>query len=514
MAPDTHPSQQTWQTAPLKRGAIAAGNPDATAAGLTVLEAGGNAIDAIIAAAFAMGVVEPLDSGLGAGGFMTIHDAASGETTSLDFLGVAPVSARYTLYQQAVPRAGYGIFVKGRDNERGHRSVAVPGTARGFVAAHARFGRMPWREVMEPAIRLAVDGFTVSKKSALRMSRSEALMRLGPEIIRVHTKDGALYVEGDAATNPDYGESLRQVAEEGDRPFYEGAIAKAIVADMAANHGFLVADDLLNYRAIWRKPAHGRFDGLDVFTVPPPSSGMLVTHGLEVLEASGPAAIEGQHWEPLARAMLEMFRLRSLALGDPGFVPDPRDAIASARESSETTSLSAIDAEGNGVSITFSNNNHSGIVTPVTGILLNNQMTLFVPWEGSPNSVAGGKRPTSSMMPTLALENGRVVLALGASGSTRIPTGLMQVLFNHRVLKKPLQEAVDTVRLHAEVESLYSDAELATVAEPLAEKLGLTFTPLEGRDTSMAVCQAIGLAPDGTATAVGDPRARACGRVI
>ena len=334
----------------------------------------------------------------------------------------------------------------------------------------------------------------------------------------MHTNDGALFVEGDPASNPDYAESLRQVAEEGDRPFYEGAIARAIVADMAANGGFLVADDMLNYRALWREPARGRFDGLDIYTVPPPSSGMLVAHGLEVLEAAGPPPAEGEHWEPLARAMLEMFRLRSLALGDPGFVPDPRGAIqsatAGAKESAETTSLSAIDAEGNGVSVTFSNNNHSGIVTPGTGILLNNQMTLFVPWEGSPNSVAGGKRPISSMMTTLALENGRVVLALGASGSTRIPTGLMQVLFNHRVLKKPLQEAVDTARLHAEVESLYSDAELAPIAEKLAGKLGLNYTPLEGRDTSMAVCQAIGLASDGTATAVGDPRARACGRVI
>jgi len=500
-----------YESAALTRGALACGNPDAAKAGVEALEAGGNAIDACVAAAFAMGVVEPLDSGLGAGGFMTLHHAESGTTTCLDFMGTAPAAARYELYPSPDPLGDYAVKVKDRANEDGHKSVAVPGAAAGLCLAIERFGKLPRAEVMAPAIRIARDGFTVAPKAALRMTRSERLIDL-TEAARAMLKrpDGTLREAGERMTMTDYAGSLELVARDGPEVMTEGALAQAIVDEMTAQGGFMTADDLASYRVVRRAPAEGRFRGLQVVTMAPPSSGYLVARGLAVLDHVGTVGDADARAEALARAMLAMFEARRTGLGDPGFVPSP----LAGGESTETTSLSAIDAAGNACSITFSNNNHSGVVVPGTGILLNNQMRLFHPWPGSPNSVAGGKRPASSMMPSLLLQGGRPVLAIGASGATRIPTAILQILYHHLARGLPLEHAVREPRLHAEADMLFSDADLEPVTGPLAGRLGLAFKAMPGRDPMMASCQSVAAPGDGTATAVGDPRARAQGRVV
>lgn len=502
---------KTWtghETGTPTVGAAAAANVEGADAAIRIMAEGGNAIDAAIAAAHVMGVVEPLDCGIGAGGFMIIHHAETGRTDAIDFLGTAPAAAHYDLHATNNAQGDYVIRVEGSHNQVGHRSVAVPGTLRGFAEAHSRFGKLPMAELFGPAIELAEGGYAVSYKGALRMGRTVRMLNQTAACRELYLKSPTeAPAEDDRIVNPDYGAILGLIAKKGADAFYEGEIANAIIDEMRANDGFLTTDDLRNYKAVWRMPARGMFRGLDVATMPAPSSGALMFAGLNALTETVVDRAAETH-EALARAMLHMFNTRRVGFGDPAFVP-----VAAGNESSETTSLCTLDAAGNAACITYSNNNHSGVVVPGTGMLLNNQMALFSPWPDNPNQVRGGKRPVSSMMPSLLFENGKVAMAIGASGSTRIPTSLMQVLYRVQVEGKPLLRAVTEPKLHAEVETLMADEDLREIAEPLANKLGLEFRNSAGRDTTMGVVQAIHAAEDGSVTAVGDPRARAQGRV-
>ena len=498
-----------YEIAEMTIGAAAAANVEGADAAIRIMEAGGNAIDAAIAAAHVMGVVEPLDCGIGAGGFMIIHDAASGRVDSIDFLGTAPASARYALFATNNAQGEYVIRVKGNHNQVGHRAVATPGTLAGFAEMHARYGRLPMAELFAPAIELAEGGFAVSYKGALRMGRTIGMLNHTETCRALYLKSATeAPAEGDWLVNTDYAATLRLIAEQGARAFYEGDIAQAILAEMQDHDGFLCRDDLRDYRALWREPARGRFQGLDVATMAPPSSGDLVFAGLEALSRQRPDGEAGTH-EALACAMLHMFEARRVGFGDPAYM-----AIGAASgESAETTSLCTLDAAGNAACITYSNNNHSGVVVPGTGILLNNQMALFSPWPDNPNQVIGGKRPVSSMMPTLLLRGGKVEMAIGASGSTRIPTSLMQVLHRVLVQGKSIIDALVEPKLHAEVETMMADEDLASTASAIAAKLGLDFRAVPGRDTTMGVVQAIHAGPNENVTAIGDSRAKAQGRV-
>jgi len=493
----------------MRLGAVACGNPDAAEAGVEILERGGNAIDAVIATAFAMGVVEPLDSGLGAGGFMTVHHARTKTTTCFDFMGTAPARARYELYQAVNPLGDYTVLVKDRANEIGHRSVAVPGAAAGLCRALDTFGRMPLKSVMAPAIRIARDGFDVAPKAALRMSRTKDTLAYAPATAAMLLKpDGSLFQPGDRMVMSDYADSLDLISDEGPRVFYEGDLATRIAEEMQAGGGFMTAEDLASYHVVRRAPAGGSYRGRKIATMGPPSTGFMVAKGLAALDAAGVPEDEPGRVKALAEAMLAMFTARRQGLGDPAYVPSPLG------ESAETTSLCAMDAIGNAACITFSNNNHSAVVVPGTGILLNNQMRLFHAWEGSANSVVGGKRPASSMMPTLLFEDGRAAMAIGASGATRIVTALMQILFHHLGRDVPLEKAVREARVHAEEDAMMCDPDIADTAKTVAAALGLNLTVNAVRDPMMAVCQTIAVDADGTAVAVGDPRARAQGRVV
>lgn len=503
---EQEPKPATWQQDIPGYGAAATGNAYATRAALDVLEAGGNAIDAAVAAAYVMGTVEPLDSGIGAGGFMILHDAASGNTESIDFIGTAPAAAKYELYAALDSAMEYVIKVKGRENERGHRAVAVPGSVRGLGAAQGKYGKLAMTDVLAPAIALAEEGFRVGHKSALRMARTEALLNLTAETRRVLLKpDGGVYKAGERMANPDYAVSLRQIAEEGPDCFYTGSLGAKLVAEMEANDGFLSASDLAGYEAIWRAPATAQFKGHDVATMPAPSSGGLVFAGLAALD--GVKMEDGSHYGLLVDAMLGMFKRRAVSFGDPAFLK------ALPGESKETTSLAVIDRDGNAACITYSNNNHSGVVLPGTGILLNNQMALFSPWANNPNEVVAGKRPVSNMMPSLLFRDGKVRMAIGASGATRIPTSIMQVLVNRLEFGDSLPDAVGRTRVHAETESMLADEDLGPVVAPLAEARGLQLKLIPGRDPTLASVQAVALNDDGSMAAVGDPRAQASGMV-
>lgn len=502
------------QRASATHGAVAAGNADAVQAGLDVFEAGGNAFDALIATAFAMGVVEPLDCGLGAGGFAVMHCAHDASTHSLDFMSSAPASARYELYQTDTPGVGYEIIVRDRANELGHRAVAVPGAVAGLTTLHERFGRLPLADCLAPAIALARDGFALAKKPVVRMTRTvDRLRQFDAARSLFLDENGDVPAFGSRRNNPDYASSLQQIAIHGASAFYRGALADAIVTDMQHNDGFISAKDLQHYEPIWRDVQYGQFAGHEIRTMGPPSSGRLVLHGLRALQntaqSSARRSSQGDRPKQLARAMLAMFQAKAEGLGDPAFIENARLGDV---ESAETTSLSTMDVDGNAASLTYLLNYHSGVVIPGTGMLLNNQMLLMNPWDNSPNSIAPGKRPASSMMPTLAFDETGVVLAFGASGSTRIPTALIQTLDRLWRDKQPLAEAIDSPRLHAEANRLIADEELGEVAQHLSQTLGLELTLLAGRDSTMGSVQGVMRHADGY-EAAGDPRSGAAGGV-
>ena len=488
-------------------GAAASANPAGAEAAISMLRLGGNAVDAALAAAHVMGVVEPLDCGIGAGGFMVIYLASTNTSEVIDFMCTAPNCAEYQLYSTNDDDGRFVVRVEGQHNQLGHRSIATPGALRGFEMAHNRYGKLPMKTLLEPAIDKAKRGFPVSYKGALRMARTAKILSTTDACKTLYLKpEGDPFKEGEIIKNADYAAVLEEIGRSGNSSFYNGSICELIEKEMRDNDGFLTSADLRTYSAISKKPAEFEFLGNKVITAPPPSTGPLVFSGLQALMNF---TEQNDHQELLARAMLKMFSDRRKSFGDL-----QGEEAANAAESAETTSLCTLDTEGNAVCLTYSNNNHSGVVIPKTGILMNNQMALFSPWPNNPNEISSGKRPVSSMMPSILLKNNSVKLVLGASGSTRIPTSLMQVLHRFFLQNKSLIEAITEPKLHAESETLLADEDLHERAIPLAKKLGLRYQNSPGRDTSMGVVQAIQLDTGNLATAVGDPRARGKGLVI
>lgn len=503
----------------MRRGAVATANPDGARAAVEILEAGGNAIDAAVAAAFAMGVVEPLDNGIGASGFALVHSASEGRTLAIDFLGTAPQAARFELTPSFSGfMTGYHLLVRDQANEIGHRSVAVPGAVRGLAQLLERFGSLPFGEVIAPAVRLAEEGFAVDRYLAERIATTVDYITRYPETARTFLDaQGQPLQAGAVLRLPDLAASLRRLQEAGPDDLYEGALAEAILAEIRRGGGFMTAEDLAAFRPIERRPVTGRYLGYEVATMPPPSSGAFVLAGLARLQEGG----EGDTYLRLGAAMQEMFALRASTLSDPDFAAVDLEPLGidneslRLREPPQTTSLSTMDAAGNAVTITYSNMNHSGVVVPGTGIVLNNQLLLFNPWSGTPNSLAGGKKPVSSMMPTLLFDTaGQPAVAIGASGSTRIPTSLMQVLYHRLVRGLPVTTALTEPRLHVEGDQVTADAELGEEARKVAERLGCSLELLPGRDSKLGVVQCISRKPDGSTEAMGDPRADGLGLVV
>lgn len=502
----------------MRRGAVATANPAGACAAAEVLEAGGNAVDAAVAAAFAMGVVEPLDNGLGASGFALVHSARQGRTVALDFLGTAPRAAHFELVPGFTDfMTGYHLLVRDRANEVGHRSVAVPGAVRGLAKLLELFGSMPFGELLGPAVRLAEDGFAVDRYLAERIAGTLSYISRYPEAARLFLDaDGRPLTAGATLKLPELGGSLRRLQEAGPDDLYQGELARAVLAEIERGGGFMTAEDLEAFQPVLRKPVTGRYLGYEVATMPPPSSGAFVLAGLSRLQNAG---VRDRHLQ-LGRAMREMFALRATTLGDPGRAPVDLSPLGidnetlRLKEPAQTTALVTMDAEGNVVSITYSNMNHSGVVVPGTGIVLNNQLLLFNPWPGTPNSLAAGCKPVSSMMPTLLFEGQAPAIAVGASGSTRIPTSIMQVLYHALERGLPVAEAIAEPRLHAEGDSITADEELSAEAGKVARELGCALELLPGRDSKLGVVQCIARIGGGATQAVGDPRAGGLGLVL
>ena len=468
-------------------GMVSSQNAHASEVGAQVLADGGNAVDAAVAVGFALAVTLPRAGNLGGGGFMLVHDAAADETVAIDYREAAPRRANRDMFLDEDGNV---------DPERArfsHLSAGVPGTVAGLWRAHRDYGKLPWKRVVEPAIRLARDGFEVTYDLAgLLASRKERLCRLEAACRYFYKPGGEPYQPGERLMQPDLADTLQLIAEEGPDAFYKGAIADKIVAEMERGGGFVDAESLAAYEPVVRDPARGTYRGYEVLTMPPPSSGGIhVVQMLNILE-NFPVAEFGSGSADAIHVLAETARLayadRSKHLGDPDYYDVPADWLMSkpyarqlaatidmkrarpssevgpgvppAYESPDTTHFSVMDRDGNVVSNTTTLNFSfgSGIAVAGAGFLLNNEMDDFSAKAGVPNAfgllggeaneIERGKRPLSSMTPLIVLDDGDVWFATGSPGGSRIITTVLQMVVNVIDHGMNIAEAEAAPRMH------------------------------------------------------------------
>src|SRR6266446_1863409 len=470
-----------------RKGMVVAQEPLAADVGIAVLKSGGNAVDAAVAVGFALAVTHPFAGNIGGGGFMLIR-MADGRTTFIDFREKAPHQAARNMYLDADGQLT-------RDSLIGWRAAGVPGTVRGLELAQKKYGRQSWAELLQPAIRLASNGFPVSHWMMQSLRFSADSLSQFPDSKHIFLKDGAFYDWNEIFRQPDLARTLERIAHQGAKDFYEGETARIIAREIEKNGGLITLDDLREYQAVERKPLEGDYKGYHIITSPPPSSGGVgILQMLGMLDGSGyekTGAGSATTYHYLAEVMRRFYADRNEYLGDPDFVKDPLAALLDpayirkrresidpiqatpseqinpglpagsvGKESTETTHYTVVDEQGNVVAVTYTlNAGYGGAVTvPGAGFLLNDEMDDFAAKPGSPNlfglvlgeanAIAPGKRPLSSMVPTIVLKNGKPFLALGAPGGSRIITAVLQVMVNVIDFGMNVQDAIDFPRVH------------------------------------------------------------------
>ena len=529
-----------------RAGMVVAGHPEAAEAGLAVLRAGGNAIDAAIATSLAVGVAEPYGSGLGGKLMFLYHEARSGRTYAIDAMDAAgSVNVAAYLKRPASARS------------YGYAEVCVPGLAGGLWTAHQRWGRLPWAATIDPAIRLARTGFEVLPKTREQFQEQERKLRRGDtEIARLYLPGGQLPAVGSRLPNEDLAITMERLAREGRDGFYRGSVAEALVRAAQAGGGWLTAEDLAGYEARVVEPLSVTVRGYTLYAGPPPTSGAtLFLPILKVLEAGGlaPAPLRsgenidvlGRHWRaalpdvlrtvgdvPASRFQVERLLapdaiegLRSRSQPAPA-KPARKVASASGRRDdfpfaesahAATTHFLVADREGNVVCATQSQSLHfgAGVVPLGTGVVMNNSMSNFATTDAlSPNYVAPGRRSRSTIGPTIAVRDGRAVFAVGLPGSARIPTGLLQVLADHVLLGRPLEEAIGDTRFHFQSAEGASPDQVeaeASLPDAVAERLRafgwkVVLREPAGTGKYFGGVNAIEVRPDGTLRGLADPR--------
>ncbi|MBM7832677.1 gamma-glutamyltranspeptidase/glutathione hydrolase [Agromyces cerinus] len=542
-------------------GAVSSVDSEASAVGLEVLRKGGNAVDAAVATASALGVTEPYSAGIGGGGYFVYFDAASGEVTTIDGRETAPATMPTDAFIDPVTGQPYPFAAAVSSG----LSVGVPGTLATWEAALARYGTESLHDMLKPSILLATRGFRVDETFAQQTAANQARFAAFPATAELFLPNDAPPVVGSTFTNPDLAKTLRQIAVHGTDVFYEGALADEIAAiaqdpqvdpaaTLPAYPGFLTADDLADYEVLEQDPTHLEYRGLDVYGMAPSSSGgTTVGESLNILEnydLAGEQTPQALHL--YLEATAHAFADRNAYVGDPAFVdvptetllsqdfadaracvidpdaasvkpvaPAPLDAagceLAAAAdpvdtENISTTHLSVVDQWGNAVSytLTIEQTGGSGMTVPGRGFLLNNELTdfNFVPNPADPNTVEPGKRPRSSMSPTIVLDGGDVRYVVGSPGGSTIITTVAQVLVNRIDLGMSLPEAVAAPRAsqrntaNVSAEQAFLDAFAAELAP-----YGHTFGP----PAEIGAVAAIEVDADGLMTAVAEPVRRGGG---
>lgn len=503
-------------TAP--HGMVVAAHPEAAEIGAEVLRQGGNAVDAAVAVSLALGVAEPFGSGLGGKLALLYFDAATGRTYALDAMDES--GSRFVPGTEDRPPEGWG-------------SVCVPGLAAGLHEAHARWGRLPWAQTVAPAANLARQGFEILPKTRQLYAEQLAKLRkpFAREAAAIYLPGGELPAVGARQPNADLAHTLDLLAQHGRDGFYRGPVAEAIARAAAQGGGSFTAEDLAAYRPRLVETVSVDVAGRTLVGLPPPAYGAsLIFATLHALEASRPAAPlrTAANLDRIGRTYLGLFARGRENFGD---VPDARERAldlirgvvapvgagpaASANEG--TTHFVVVDRAGNIVCATQSLSLHfgAGVVAPGTGVVMNNTLSNFA-YRASTgaNSAGPRKRPTSTIAPIIVLEQGRPVLALGLPGSTRIPSGLLQVLADHLFLGRPIGEAIGDTRLTWVGNSgnrpplLESENTLPEgVAEEL-RRLGWTVDTQRapGSGSHFGGVNAVTLNADGSRTGYADPR--------
>jgi len=533
-------------------GAVASASPDASEAGVRVLAAGGNAVDAAVATVFAVGVAAQESCGLGGGGFL-LYRGADGTAAVLDFRETAPAGLPPDF--EAAPRRFRGT---------GHQVVGVPGTVAGMAEVAQRFGTKPFRELLAPAIGLADRGLRLTPFQIEVLKAERERLNAYDEARKLYLDNGEVpkpFPVGRERSQADLARTLRILADQGPQAFYRGPIAEAIVADMqrsqgpevaAGERGVMTAADLASYRPVWREPLRGRYRGRTILAVPPPSAGgVIVLEVLNLLEGfplgAGPwfRHSSANHLQALAEAKEIAVADRNAYIADPASVDVPTDRLiakdyadgrragidldharahgpgqfpgvtprppgGAARTGTSTHHISVVDGAGNAVAVTCSIEQRygSGVVVPGTGILLNNQLTDFDE-PGSANEARPGKRPRSNMSPVIVMNGNRPELVLGASGGPRIPMGVASVISNVVDFGMDPALAVDVARLDAEQ---CCTVALEQARVPLAERRELTrrghaIVDRKQYDPQFVpLVQVAGVRSDNRRFAVSDPR--------
>jgi gamma-glutamyltranspeptidase/glutathione hydrolase len=469
-----------------RHGMVVAQEARAARIGVDILEQGGNAIDAAVATGFALAVTYPRAGNIGGGGYMVIHLAARNIDTAIDYRETAPAATTRDIFLddkgEADPR-------KSRDSAL---AVGVPGTVAGLALAHAKYGsgKFTLAQLIAPAIKLAREGFPIEDDVADSLPRGQSRLARWPATTKIFFADGRPLAPGATLVQRDLADTLAAIAREGPRAFYEGETAEKIATAVRAAGGIMTADDLKHYQALERTPVHGRYRGHDIVSMPPSSSGgVILIEILNILDGYRDLATDdARRLHLMVEAMKLAYADRAAFLGDPagGEMPiarltskgyaaqlrariDPdrarpaREIPTSAvlpREGDNTTHFSVVDRFGNAVSNTTTLNFSYGLglVAEGTGVLLNNELDDFAAKPGVPNAfglVGGeanapgpGKRPLSSMTPTIVLKDGKPVLVTGSPGGSRIITAVLQVIVNVLDRKLPIAEAVAQPRLH------------------------------------------------------------------
>lgn len=482
--------QLAWAAAPApvaaENGMVVSAHRLATQAGIDVLKQGGNAVDASIAVAYALAVTFPEAGNIGGGGFMTIR-MADGRTTFIDFRETAPGKATATLFQDKAGNVIPGL------STRGHLAAGIPGTVAGLELARTKYGTRPRAPLMAAAVALASKGFVLDQADADMLADGATDFAKDPASAAIFLNQGKPWKKGQRWVQADLGRTLAAIALGGNQTFYNGPIAAKIAASNQRHGGIMTTADFAAYKAVERKPIECDYRGFHVISAPPPSSGgVVLCQTLNIIEgwpmdSLGFQSAQGVHYT--VEALRRSYRDRNMELGDPDFVKadvgrmtsqayaDQQRATISAdkatpssslpgpgmgKEGKSTTHFSAVDKAGNAVSLTYTINDWFGarVTAEGTGILLNNEMddfsakpgypNMYGLVEGTNNAIAPGKRPLSSMTPTIVTKDGQLSMVLGTPGGSHIPTGVLQVMVNVIDYDMTLTEAVDAPRIHAQ----------------------------------------------------------------
>ena len=523
-------------------GVVSSGKYEASKIGKMIMEQGGNAVDAAVAVGFALGLTEPNATGLGGGGFMTLHSAETGETLFINFRECAPAAATPEMWQTTTDAEGKTTVI-GNQNSMGGKAAGIPGNVAGWLYALENYGTMTREEVLAPVIELANKGFTVTPTLANDMANSYDKLTLYSESGELFLKnvDGMIlpYEVGDIFKNPDYAKTLQLIADQGADVFYKGEIAQAIVQNNNKYGGLFTMEDMANYQVEVMEPVMGTYRGYEIYSSPSPSSGgTIILEILNILENFDLPSMEDCSAEEL-HIISEAFKMayadRGEYMGDTKFVDVPINGLISKDyaktlaekidpessmetvlpddpwmfEHEDTTHYSVADAEGNMVSVTCTVNGYfgNGVAVDGYGFVLNNEMADFVVGPDHPNSIAGGKTPLSSMSPTIIMKDGEPFAVLGSPGGTTIIAAVAQVISNLIDHGMTMQEAVDAPRI-----SGYNNNTISyetRISQDVIDELtaiGHICNPNDDWNRSFGSVNAVRYAEDGTLDGAGDPR--------